>query len=166
MPDGLFPVFGEGTGAEGGGLWFNWNGRRSEGDRITWDAPDGEQIVVGLVLTCPSCEKPFIFPGIHPSMWREDDEGRLSLATVLQCNGVWTKRDPASGQVYVGGDGRPMMERCNWVGVIRTGVAHHPQCRAVHLPHCQHPAGQACVCRMSRFDGNGDCHCGAITPNG
>ena len=169
--DGAFPVYDETRQHAGimgtaiGGPWFNWKGRRIECDDIRWTAPDGREIVEGLVVPCPACQRPFIMPGIKPEMYAEESDRRLSLNVVMRCSGFWQQMD-SRGQVRVGNDGRPMVQRCDWIGVIRSGVSHHPQCTAIHQHGCRGPHGQQCSCRMSRMDGNKDCHCGAVTVGG
>ena len=161
--DSAFPIY-DGAVVPGAvqGPWFNWKGRRVECDAISWTPPDGRIVIEGLVIPCPKCERPFILTNVKPEMFREDGERRLSLGVVLRCQGFWSQRD-AQGQAIVDGSGRPALQRCDWIGVLRSGVAHHPQCSAIHQPGCTAPNGGQCACRMSRMDGNNDCHCGAVS---
>jgi hypothetical protein len=153
---GLFPVHQPGDIVGNvDGPWFNWKGKRVECDWINWNSPDGRRIRVGIVIPCPQCEYPLIVPQIRPEMYQLGDEGELAYRDVLQCPSYWN----AEGEVGMTSE----MRRCGFVGVVRQGLAHHPQCQAIHKPHCPHPTGGACVanCRMSRSDGHKECSCGA-----
>jgi len=161
---GLFPVRADEAPAGVAAAWYNWAGRRIECDLIPWDAPDGRRQVVGMIVPCPKCAKPFISPSVPAGSYDVDSDGRLTLAVVLACGAYWPRARP-DGSMVADAAGRPVMDRCGWVGAVRGGVAHHPRCLALHQPGCSGPRGgpQACGCRMSRLDGHADCNCGAVT---
>ncbi len=161
--DALYPVYEQGGGVahSAAGAFFNYQGKRVECDPLVWTAPDDRQIMEGLVIPCPECRRPFILAGIKPEMYSEDADKRVTLNVVLRCTGYWQKTDYQGG-AQVDNNGRPVVVRCEWVGVIRQGVAHHPQCAAIHQVNCPHPQGGQCGCRMSRT-AHDECRCGAIT---
>lgn len=156
LTDQLFPV-DQGLIEQGIEPWFNHRGTRVECSWTNWDAPDGRRLRVALTAACPMCHHPFLLP-LREGMFQVDDEGRLSLLGPLVCPGHYQQLDD---------NGRPTgrMQRCGWMGVVRNGAAHHPQCRAVHDNGCPGTAGQRCAC-TGRGLGPQYCNCGAAREEG
>ena len=132
---------GEVVGTSTRGSWFNWHGRRAECDHITWEAPDHSVVTVGLVIPCPKCGFPLMVKAL-PGTFAMSEDGQLSFNALLACPAHWQDQDE-QGNARIGNDGRPRMVRCGWTGVIRDGLAHHPQCPALRGSTCQCGATQA-----------------------
>lgn len=109
----------------------------AECDVHVWQAPDGSNVLVGLVVPCPHCRYPVL---INPDQRATgiSGDGRLTLRQVVQCPGRWRSMD-AHGNVRTDPrTGKPKIHRCGWAAVIVDGVAHNPQCPSLQ--------GQACRC--------------------
>lgn len=107
-------------------------------DPVVWQPPAGPEapfVLVAVDAPCPNCSYPMRIPHRdQETVW--SDDGLLTVRRVLQCPGHWAARDEHG---HMQGH-----KRCGWVGVIREGSAHHPNCPAANFSH---PAGETpCPC--------------------
>ena len=117
-----------------------------ECDLIDWHPPKSAQAsILYVVVPCPKCGKPHIYTPQEGTLQIDPDTKALTIQAVISCNAHWTPTDEQGRAITRGG--KPLQRRCNWKGVIRGGVAHHPQCPAgdFRLPHV-----------------HSNCHCGAL----
>ena len=130
---------------------FSWrNGRRyytlnpsasaghliqAEADLLNWTNPAGAEMVIGIVVPCPSCKFPLLLKA-DDTLLSVDGDNRLTYRGVIHCPAHWADVNENGHANIDRRTGRPKRKRCGWGGVIIDGQAHHPKCGFLQNREC------------------------------
>jgi hypothetical protein len=106
------------------------------GEVHRWDPPkNAAPMETTIEMCCPECGHPMFLP-YDPNKVIETDEDGLTIKAILSCNKYYVSRDK---------EGRALKRyHCNWKGVVRNSVVHHPNCPCANMRMA--PSINICSC--------------------